>query len=159
HDLALVADMADEVIVMYRGQIVEQGDAKEILQSPKHPYTKALLACRPGAGSKGKRLPVISDFIERDNIDKNLGGDNTGNGEKMNIADSNAYAATQDVVGDNTNNGGDKSMVKDNTNNGGLVVILLIVTPMLLHRMLLVITPTTAAIKVWLRITPAMAKK
>ncbi|MCP9753184.1 ABC transporter ATP-binding protein, partial [Ferruginibacter sp. HRS2-29] len=118
HDLALVADMADEVIVMYRGQIVEQGDAKEILQSPKHPYTKALLACRPGAGSKGKRLPVISDFIERDNIDKNLGGDNTGNGEKMNIADSNAYAATQDVVGDNTNNGGDKSMVKDNTGNG-----------------------------------------
>ncbi|MCP9752812.1 ATP-binding cassette domain-containing protein [Ferruginibacter sp. HRS2-29] len=48
--------------------------------------------------------------------------DNTGNGEKMNIADGTAYAATQDVVGDNTNNGGDKSMVKDNTNNGGLVV-------------------------------------
>lgn len=64
HDLGVVADIADRIIVMYNGEIVEQGHAKEILQSPKHPYTKALLACRPAGQKKGHRLPVVSDFIE-----------------------------------------------------------------------------------------------
>lgn len=63
HDLGVVADIADKIVVMYKGEIVEQGLAKEILQSPQHPYTKALLACRPAGQSKGKRLPVVSDFI------------------------------------------------------------------------------------------------
>jgi peptide/nickel transport system ATP-binding protein len=63
HDLGLVADIADKVIVMYKGDIVEQGTVAEILSSPSHPYTKALLACRPGLHSKGARLPVVSDFF------------------------------------------------------------------------------------------------
>ena len=64
HDLGVVADIADKIIVMYKGEIVEQGYTKEILLSPKHPYTKALLACRPSGQPKGKRLPVISDFLK-----------------------------------------------------------------------------------------------
>jgi peptide/nickel transport system ATP-binding protein len=48
---------------MRKGEIVEQGFAKDILQTPKHPYTKALLACRPAGKTKGVRLPVVSDFI------------------------------------------------------------------------------------------------
>ncbi len=64
HDLGLVADVADELIVMYKGQIVEQGNASVILKDPQHPYTKALLACRPAAGSKGQRLKVLSDFLD-----------------------------------------------------------------------------------------------
>ncbi len=64
HDLAVVADIADKILVMYKGEIVEQGKNLEILRSPKHPYTKALLACRPSGQSKGKRLPVVSDFLE-----------------------------------------------------------------------------------------------
>jgi peptide/nickel transport system ATP-binding protein len=63
HDLGLVAEIADKVIVMYKGEIVESGTIKEIFLNPKHPYTKALLSCRPDASSKGKRLPVISDFL------------------------------------------------------------------------------------------------
>ncbi|RYY52549.1 MAG: ABC transporter ATP-binding protein, partial [Chitinophagaceae bacterium] len=63
HDLSLVADMADEIIVMHKGAIVEKGNALQVLQNPQHSYTKALLACRPAANSKGKRLPVISDFL------------------------------------------------------------------------------------------------
>ena len=63
HDLGVVADIADKIIVMYKGEIVEQGNTKEILLSPKHPYTKALLACRPAGQPKGKRLPVVSDFL------------------------------------------------------------------------------------------------
>ncbi|MEO8109498.1 MAG: ABC transporter ATP-binding protein [Ginsengibacter sp.] len=63
HDLGLVAEIADKVIVMYKGQVVEIGTVKEIFLSPKHPYTRALISCRPDAASKGKPLPVISDFI------------------------------------------------------------------------------------------------
>ena len=64
HDLGVVADMADKIIVMYKGEIVEQGQAKGILVSPQHPYTKALLACRPAGKPKGKRLRVVSDFLD-----------------------------------------------------------------------------------------------
>ena len=64
HDLGLVADIADKIVVMYKGEIAEQGNAKDIFRSPQHPYTKALLACRPAGQPKGKRLPVVSDFLE-----------------------------------------------------------------------------------------------
>ena len=63
HDLGLVSEVADEIVVMYKGKIVEHGPAKKILSEPQHNYTKALLACRPAPHSKGKRLPVISDFM------------------------------------------------------------------------------------------------
>ncbi len=73
HDLGLVAEIADKVVVMYKGQIVETGTVKEIFVSPKHPYTQALISCRPAASSKGKRLPVISDFMikEENSIKEN----------------------------------------------------------------------------------------
>ncbi|MEO7834103.1 MAG: ABC transporter ATP-binding protein, partial [Ginsengibacter sp.] len=63
HDLGLVSEIADKVIVMYKGEVVECGTIKDIFLNPQHPYTKALLSCRPDASSKGKRLPVISDFL------------------------------------------------------------------------------------------------
>jgi len=63
HDLGLVAEIADKVVVMYKGEIVENNTAKEIFSNPQHPYTRALINCRPSASSKGKRLPVISDFL------------------------------------------------------------------------------------------------
>lgn len=66
HDLGVVADIADKIVVMRKGDIVEQGPAKEILLDPQHPYTKALLACRPAGKTKGERLPVVSDFIKQE---------------------------------------------------------------------------------------------
>ena len=68
HDLALAAEMADEVLVMYKGRMMEYGTAAKVLQSPENPYTKALLACRPAAQEKGKRLPVVSDFLQDNSI-------------------------------------------------------------------------------------------
>lgn len=63
HDLALAAKIADDVMVMQKGKVVEQGSAKEVLTAPKHLYTQALLACRPNAEHKGKPLPVVADFL------------------------------------------------------------------------------------------------
>lgn len=70
HDLAVVADIADKILVMYKGEIAEQGNAKDILLSPKHPYTKALLSCKPAGQLKGKRLPVVSDFMQKNEQEK-----------------------------------------------------------------------------------------
>lgn len=64
HDLGVVAEIADKAIVMYKGEIVEQGSVKEIFTTAKHPYTKALLACRPVNHKRGERLPVVSDFMQ-----------------------------------------------------------------------------------------------
>ncbi|MBK8090050.1 MAG: ABC transporter ATP-binding protein [Chitinophagaceae bacterium] len=68
HDLGVVHDIADKIVVMYKGEIVEQGTVAEIFHQPKHPYTKALLACRPALHPKGKRLPVVSDFLEETSV-------------------------------------------------------------------------------------------
>jgi peptide/nickel transport system ATP-binding protein len=64
HDLGVIAEIADEVIVMYKGKIVEQGTVLEIFGNPQHPYTKGLLACRPRLDKKFKILPTVSDFMD-----------------------------------------------------------------------------------------------
>ncbi len=63
HDLGIVSDVADKVAVMYRGEIVEAGETRSVLSTPSHPYTRALLACRPMLHPPGSRLPVVSDFM------------------------------------------------------------------------------------------------
>lgn len=70
HDLSVVAEIADRIVVMYKGKIVETGTAQEIFTQAKHPYTKALLACRPALYPKGKRLPIVSDFMHEDGREK-----------------------------------------------------------------------------------------
>ncbi|GIV53815.1 MAG: ABC transporter ATP-binding protein [Candidatus Kapaibacterium sp.] len=64
HDLGVVAEIADYVVVMYRGHIVEQGTALDIFTDPKHPYTKGLLACRPRLDVRMRQLPTVHDFME-----------------------------------------------------------------------------------------------
>lgn len=68
HDLGVIAEIADRIIIMYQGKIVEQGTVWNIFTNPKHPYTKGLLACRPKADLKLRKLPTISDFVEFDNL-------------------------------------------------------------------------------------------
>ena len=70
HDLAVIADIADEVIVMYRGDIVEKGDTSKIFMEPKHPYTKGLLSCRPSLEKNPERLPTVDDFMTEDGQEK-----------------------------------------------------------------------------------------
>ncbi|MES2132214.1 MAG: ABC transporter ATP-binding protein [Bacteroidota bacterium] len=66
HDLGVIAELADTVMVMYKGKVVEQGPVLEIFSNPKHPYTKSLLACRPPLDRRIVRLPVSSDFMKID---------------------------------------------------------------------------------------------
>ena len=70
HDLGVVAEIADRAVVMYKGEIVEQNSVKEIFFHPQHAYKKALLACRPVNHERGKRLPVVSDFMEVNTTEK-----------------------------------------------------------------------------------------
>ncbi|MFJ1519570.1 ABC transporter ATP-binding protein [Acinetobacter sp. ABJ_C1_1] len=69
HDLALVGEIADQVIVMRHGKIREQGLAEQVLEQPKDVYTRALLYCRPQMSQRPYRLPVTSDFMrQEDNV-------------------------------------------------------------------------------------------
>lgn len=63
HDLELVENFADDIFVLYKGNIVESGKAKEIFSSPQHPYTKGLIASRPPVDYKPKRLLTVNDFL------------------------------------------------------------------------------------------------
>jgi peptide/nickel transport system ATP-binding protein len=73
HNLDVIAEIAANVLVMYKGQIVEKGNIKQIFNHPQHPYTKGLLACRPPLGKRPQRLKVIADYTERSGtIDDNF---------------------------------------------------------------------------------------
>ena len=63
HDLGVIADIADKVVVMYKGRVVENGTVEQIFNNPQHPYTKGLLACRPPLHKRLKKLPTIKDFM------------------------------------------------------------------------------------------------
>ncbi len=64
HDLGVIAQIARRVVVMYRGNVMEEGDVEQIFKNPQHPYTQGLIACRPPVDKRYKRLPVIADFID-----------------------------------------------------------------------------------------------
>ena len=69
HDLSLVSEIANRVLVMYKGNIVEQGEAGDIFENPKHTYTKALINSRPSLDVRLKRLPTIQNYLE-ETVDK-----------------------------------------------------------------------------------------
>ena len=79
HDLGVIAELADKVVVMYKGKIVEQGNVWDIFTDPKHPYTKGLLACRPPLEKRYSFLPTVGDFMKIDEsgniIDNNVSVD------------------------------------------------------------------------------------
>jgi peptide/nickel transport system ATP-binding protein len=64
HDLGVIGEIADEVAVMYRGEIVEQGDILTVFEEPQHPYTQGLLACRPRLDLAVSRLPTVEAFLK-----------------------------------------------------------------------------------------------
>ncbi|MFM6189451.1 MAG: ABC transporter ATP-binding protein [Planktothrix sp.] len=69
HDLGIVAQIADQVAVMFQGKIVESGTIQQIFTTPQNPYTKGLLACRPTLDTPAERLPTVADFMEMITLD------------------------------------------------------------------------------------------
>ncbi|MFA7613593.1 MAG: ABC transporter ATP-binding protein [Candidatus Caldatribacteriota bacterium] len=63
HDLGVIGDIADDVVVMYRSNVVEKNTAQHVFQTASHPYTKGLIACRPNLGNNPRRLLTVSDFM------------------------------------------------------------------------------------------------
>ncbi|WP_395090588.1 ABC transporter ATP-binding protein [Vaginella massiliensis] len=72
HDLGVIANMSEEVLVMFRGKVVEKGKVKTIFQDPEQHYTKGLIACRPRLNERYKRLPTVKDFLENDNYQSEI---------------------------------------------------------------------------------------
>jgi len=66
HDLGVISEIADKIVVMYRGNVVEYGSVNDILKNPQHPYTKGLLACRPNMDYRLRNLPTVADFMKND---------------------------------------------------------------------------------------------
>jgi peptide/nickel transport system ATP-binding protein len=64
HDLSLVSEIANRVLVMFKGEIVEQGEVNNIFNNPQHIYTKALISSRPSLNVRLKRLPTIQDYLQ-----------------------------------------------------------------------------------------------
>nr|WP_199157263.1 ABC transporter ATP-binding protein [Pedobacter sp. ASV2] len=95
HDLGVVNEIADEVAVMYKGEIVEQGPAKSIFNNPQHPYTKGLLACRPSPSLQLKKLPVVADFLtgKLDDASAHLQASNQLTQGEINQRRTNLYTA------------------------------------------------------------------
>lgn len=72
HDLGVIGDIADDVVVMYRSNVVEKNNAQHIFTTATHPYTKGLLACRPALGANPKRLLTVSDFMTEEGVEKTV---------------------------------------------------------------------------------------
>ncbi|MBP5340951.1 MAG: ABC transporter ATP-binding protein [Bacteroidales bacterium] len=70
HDLGVISQIADDILVMYRGKAMEQGPADKILHTPQEPYTQGLLACRPPLDSRPRRLPTVEEYLSGDRKEK-----------------------------------------------------------------------------------------
>jgi len=78
HDLALVSEIADKILVMYQGKIVEQGTAENVFKRPKENYTKALINSKPNIEKRLKKLPTVKDFINN-TVDETIYSDEERN--------------------------------------------------------------------------------
>ncbi len=88
HDLGVIAQIADDIMVMYRGKVVEQGPAETVLYHPAEPYTRGLLACRPPLDSKPRRLPTVEDYLSNSESQELNSEYNTAPDSKFKIQNS-----------------------------------------------------------------------
>ncbi|MDD3771074.1 MAG: ABC transporter ATP-binding protein [Weeksellaceae bacterium] len=72
HDLGVIAEICDEVVVMYKGEIVEKGKVNEIFHHPKENYTKGLIACRPRLEIRYKKLPTVNDYLKNEKYEAEI---------------------------------------------------------------------------------------
>ena len=88
HDLGVIAQIADDIAVMYHGEIVEFGPDKDVLHRPQHPYTQGLLACRPPVDSRPRRLPMVEEYLSRQESGKMVVEESNHHDSKFKIHNS-----------------------------------------------------------------------
>ena len=93
HDLGVIAEIADKALVMYKGDIVEQGNILDIFSNPQHPYTKGLLACRPPLDKRLHILPTVKDFLNEKITQHILSDENIITSAERKKAQKKLYAA------------------------------------------------------------------
>ena len=102
HDLAVVAQIADRIVVLYNGDIQEKGSANAVISKPRHPYTRRLMqAVRPlpAAGKKGKENILPDNVIEINGVSAGYGGDVMSNPKEVILKDINLQLARGEVLG------------------------------------------------------------
>ncbi|MBD2460676.1 ABC transporter ATP-binding protein [Oscillatoria sp. FACHB-1407] len=86
HDMGVVSEIADRVVVMYRGKIVEIAPVYDLFANPQHAYTKGLLSCRPTPQQSLNRLPTVTDFMQ---VTTNAAGETEVNPQPVNLVENN----------------------------------------------------------------------
>ena len=102
HDLAVVAQIADRIVVLYNGDIQEKGSANAVISKPRHPYTRRLMqAVRPlpAAGKKTKENVLLDNVIEINGVSAGYGGDVMSNPKEVILKDINLQLARGEVLG------------------------------------------------------------
>ncbi|GIS96896.1 MAG: hypothetical protein CM1200mP24_01800 [Gammaproteobacteria bacterium] len=95
HDLGVVAQIADYVVVMYQGRILEIGSVHDVLKDPLHPYTKGLLAAIPGIAPPGQRLQTISSVVDPKELETPHPLVTLNNGRKVSLPNNQIRKGTQ----------------------------------------------------------------
>ncbi len=98
HDLGVVAEVTENVAVMFKGEIVEQGTVNQIFKNPKHPYTKGLIACRPPIDSRPLKLPVVDDFLNGNNTDFGIESKKQKEERLKNIFSGDKILKTENII-------------------------------------------------------------
>lgn len=93
HDLGVIAEIAEKALVMYKGDIVEQGNILDIFSNPQHPYTRGLLACRPPLDKRLHILPTVKDFLDEKKTHHILSDENIITPEERKATHQKLYAA------------------------------------------------------------------
>lgn len=128
HDLGVIAQIADDVAVMYHGEIVERGSAEQVLHHPCHPYTQGLLACRPPLDGRPRRLRTVADFMKQEGMEDAYPAGSMPLGMDAAATDSTAIdgggALAGDDVSDNARAEADHAAVADASAGAGRVPLL-----------------------------------
>ena len=98
HDLGVVAEVTENVAVMFKGEIVEQGTVNQIFKNPKHPYTKGLIACRPPIDLRPLKLPVVDDFLNGNNTDFGIESKKQKEERLKNIFSGDKILKTENII-------------------------------------------------------------
>jgi peptide/nickel transport system ATP-binding protein len=98
HDLGVISEICDRVVVMHKGKIVEEGPVAQVLHHPQHPYTKGLVACRPSLQHRLHRMPTVPDLLENPHFEAKVVGTAETRARREHLAAQPSILEVEDLV-------------------------------------------------------------